>query len=182
MPPRGVCCGVRDDRFPCRVPDRLRPRPFRWRVATSLGLPAPPGLLGHADQRAKPRSRHARVGADYPEVRKGPNRPSALFFQTRISIAASPRACVNSATSASNCSSRLDGPVFPATSAALPPSKNSAYQRPIDCSDTFSRRAASARLISPAKIDSTIRIFFSDGITGGLPIVIGSLQQEPIIP
>jgi hypothetical protein len=32
----------------------------------------------------------------------------------------------------------------------LPASKNSAFQRPIDCSDTFSRRAASAMLISPA--------------------------------
>lgn len=39
----------------------------------------------------------------------------------------------------------------------MPPSKNSDFHRPIDCSDTFSRRAASATLISPAKIDNTIR-------------------------
>jgi len=35
---------------------------------------------------------------------------------------------------------------------------------------------------SRIELASAIRIFFSDGITGGLPIVIGPLQQEPIIP
>jgi hypothetical protein len=70
------------------------------------------------------RSMQHRVGADYREVLEGPSRPSALFFQTRISTAASPNACVRSATSASSCCSRVYGPVFPTTSAALPPSKS----------------------------------------------------------
>jgi hypothetical protein len=35
-------------------------------------------------------------------------------------------------------------------------------------------------VISPARIDNTIRIFFSAGITGGLDIEIGSLPFEPI--
>jgi len=94
------------------------------------------------------------------EVLKGPNLPSSLVFHTRTSTAASPRARVNSVTSAS---------------------RNSAFHRPIDCSDTFSLRAASAIVISPARIDSTIRIFFSAGITGGLDIEVKSLRHRPIL-
>ena len=47
---------------------------------------------------------------------------------------------------------------------------NYAFHRPIDCSETFSIRAASAIDISPAKIANTIRVFFSGGIIGGRPI------------
>lgn len=50
-----------------------------------------------------------------------------------------------------------------------PASRNSAFQRPIDCSDTFSLRAASAIETSPARTLSTILVFFSAGITGGRP-------------
>jgi hypothetical protein len=67
---------------------------------------------------------------------------------------------------ASSCSSRLDGPDRPATSAVLPASMNSAFHRPIDCSETFSFRAASAIDISPDKIANTIRVFFSGWIIG----------------
>ncbi len=59
----------------------------------------------------------------------------------------------------------------PAIRPALPDSKKSDFQRPMDCSDTFSRRAASAIVISPARTLNTIRIFFSTGITGDLLIV-----------
>lgn len=148
-----------DDSVLCCVPNRLRPWTFRWGLTESLGLPAPPRPLGHANQRAELGSRYARLFADYLEVLEEPKRPSELFFQTLISTAASPRACVISETGAAHCSSRLDGPVFPATSAALPPSKNSEFHRAIDRSDTFYRQAAPARLISPAKIDMMIRIF-----------------------
>jgi hypothetical protein len=99
---------------------------------------------------------------------KGPGRPPALSFQTRISTAASPSACVSSATSASNCSSRVEGPGRPAARAVLPASRKSAVHRPA-CSYTFSRRAASAMLTSPASTLSTIRVFFSTGMLGGLP-------------
>jgi hypothetical protein len=58
------------------------------------------------------------------------------------STCASPSAWVNSTTSASSRSSRLDGPDRPTTSAVLPASMNSAFQRPIDCSETFSFRTA----------------------------------------
>jgi hypothetical protein len=39
----------------------------------------------------------------------------------------------------------------------------------IDCSETFSFRAASAIAISPPKIANTIRVFFSGRIIGGRP-------------
>ena len=66
-------------------------------------------------------------------------------------------------TSASSYCFRLDGPVCPATSPALPASKNRLFQFPTDCSDTFARRAASVTVISPARIDSTI----ADRLLGG---------------
>jgi hypothetical protein len=47
------------------------------------------------------------------------------------------------------------------------------FQFPTDCSDTFARRAASARVISPARIDNTIRTFSSAGNTGGLAMTNG---------
>lgn len=95
----------------------------------------------------------------------------------RISIRRSPSAWVRSATSASSCSSRVDGPDYPAARAVLPASRKSAFQRPIDCSDTFSRRAASAIVCSPAITDNTIRVFFSTGIDGGLPMSATLLQD-----
>ena len=104
------------------------------------------------------------------EVREGPKRPSALFFHTRISTAASPKARVRSSISASSWASRVDGPVLPAVKAVFPASMNSAFHRPIDCSETFSLRAASAIETSPARMLNTIRVFFSGGITGGRPI------------
>ena len=82
----------------------------------------------------------------------------------RISTAASPNAWVRSAASAASCSSRDDGPDLPAVSAVLPASRKSAFQRPMDCSLTFSRRAASATVVSPAITLNTIRGFFSAGI------------------
>jgi hypothetical protein len=48
--------------------------------------------------------------------------------------------------------------------------RQSAFHRPIDCSLTFSLRAASAIVISPASTLNTIRVFFSAGIDGGLPM------------
>src|SRR5512132_3031708 len=155
--------------LPEPVPRRPRPRPRRETDGTGSGLFATPGPFRDVEQPAEPRGRHPRLSADYLEVLEGPSRPSALFFQTRSSTCASPSAWVNSTTSVSSCSSRLEGPDRPATSAVLPASMNSAFQRPIDCSETFSFRAASAIDISPAKIASTIRVFFSGGIVGGRP-------------
>jgi hypothetical protein len=51
-------------------------------------------------------------------------------------------------------------------SAVLPASRKSAFHRPIDCSLTFSRRAASATLSSPAITLNASRVFFSAGIEG----------------
>jgi hypothetical protein len=90
------------------------------------------------------------------QVRDGPRRPSADFFHTRSSTAASPRAWVSSATSASSGASRVEGPDLPATRPARPDSRNCRFQFPTDCSETFARRAASATVTSPARIDSTI--------------------------
>ncbi len=100
---------------------RPRPRPLRPAASAGLGLPAAPGPLGHVDQLAEPRGRHARLDADHLEVLEGPSRPSADFFHTRSSTAASPSAWVRSATSASSCCSRVDGPDLPAASASCRP-------------------------------------------------------------
>jgi hypothetical protein len=72
-------------------------------------------------------------------------------------------------------------PDRPATKAVFPASKNSAFQRPIDCSETFSFRAASAIDIPPAKIANTIRVFFSGGIAGGR-LIASPPDQTPIMP
>jgi hypothetical protein len=85
------------------------------RAAPGAGLVATPGALGHADHSAEPRGRHARLDADHLEVREGPSRPSADFFHTRSSTAASPRAWVSSAASAASGASRVEGPGLPAT-------------------------------------------------------------------
>jgi hypothetical protein len=49
---------------------------------------------------------------------------------------------------------------------------------PTDCSDTFARLAASATVISPARIESTIRTFSSAGNTGGLAVTIRLLDGQ----
>ena len=56
---------------------------------------------------------------------------------------------------------------LPASMPAFPPSRNWRFQFPMACSETFSRRAASAIVISPASTDNTMRSFFSAGIVGG---------------
>ena len=61
-------------------------------------------------------------------------------------------------------------------SEGLPASRNCAFHRPIDCSDTFCLRTATATVTSPAMIDITIRNFLSAGITCGLVIDIDSLR------
>ena len=65
-------------------------RTLRPPAGTGSGLVTAPGPLGHADQRAEPRGRHARLDADHLEVREGPSRPSADVFHTRSSTAAHP--------------------------------------------------------------------------------------------
>jgi hypothetical protein len=64
------------------------------------------------------------------------------------------------------------------THTALPASRNWRFQFPTHCSDTFARRAASATVISPARIDSTIRTFSSAGNTGGLAMTIRLLDGQ----
>jgi hypothetical protein len=61
-------------------------------------------------------------------------------------------------------------------SAVSPASRNSAFQRPTDCSPTFSCRAASAIVISPASTLSTIRVFRPARSQGALPMVQILLQ------
>src|SRR5665648_802436 len=81
------------------------------------------GRAGLVAGKAGPTTREAQLEAevadltqaDYLEVLEGPSRPSADLFQTRSSTAASRNAWVRSATSASNCCSRVDGPALPAT-------------------------------------------------------------------
>ena len=65
---------------------------------------------------------------------------------------------------------------LPASIPAFPPSRNWRFQFPIACSDTFSRRAASAIEISPCNTDNTMRIFFSTGIVGGRLMMIQTFQ------
>lgn len=138
----------------------------------SPGLPASPGAFGHVEELAEPRGRHARLRADHLEVLERSSRPSADFFHTRISIAASPGAEVRSVTCSSSCCSRAEGLASPASILALAPSRKSAFHRPMDYSETLFRRAASAIVISPCRTDSTMRVFLSGGIVGGLPMVL----------
>ena len=81
-----------DHQVPRSATGRLGPRPLRALTLTGLGLPPTPRALGHVDQLHEPRSRHARLQTDHLEVLEGPNLPSADFFHTRISTAASPNA------------------------------------------------------------------------------------------
>src|SRR5215211_8142550 len=122
--------------------------------------------------------RHRRVVADHLEVREGARRYSADFFHTRSSTCASPSAAFNSSTSASSASSREDGRLAPpAASPARPDSRNCCFHFPTEVSDTLFRRAASARVISPASTDNTIRVLSSTGNTGGR-LITGLLQDQ----
>ncbi len=112
-----------------------------------------------------------RLHADHLEVFEGPRRPSADFFQTRNSTAASPSAEVRSATSASSCCSREDGLPEPAASPARPVSMNCRFQFETDCSDTFDCRAACATVSSPASTASTMRTFSSTGNAVGRAMI-----------
>src|SRR5699024_3243215 len=109
VPPERMLPGVLVDQLGRSIAGRLRPRTLRPSASPSLGLPPPPGPLRDVELSAPPRGRHPRLDTNHLEVLEGPNRPSALFFHTRISTAASPRACVRSSTCASSCSSRVDG-------------------------------------------------------------------------
>ena len=127
------------------VPSRGRPRTLGWAPVCGPGLPTPVGPFGDADLAGEPRGRHPRIDPDYLEVLEGPSRPSALFFHTRSSTAASPSAWV-------------EGPVRPAVNAVLPASTKSAFHRLIDASEIFSLRAASAIETSPDNTANTIRV------------------------
>src|SRR5450830_1113643 len=122
--PGRVSQSVRADRVADPGPDRARPWALGRPIGARSGLVAAPGSLGHADQGAEPRGRHTRGQTDYLKVLDGPNRPSALSFHTRISTAASPSAWVRSATSASSCASRVEGPDSPAARPVRPASRN----------------------------------------------------------
>jgi hypothetical protein len=84
VPPRRVRLGVLDHDRLDPLGHRRRPRPLRWVAGMGPGLPTPPGPLGHVDELAEPRGRHARLDADHLEVAEGPSRYSAtVFFDTR---------------------------------------------------------------------------------------------------
>jgi hypothetical protein len=83
----------------------------------------------------------------------GPNRPSADFFHTRSSTAASPKAWVNGRPRpqvAAHGSRARTG--RPRSTPALPASRNCRFHMPTDCSGTFARRAASATVSAPARM------------------------------
>lgn len=109
------------------TPNLTQPQPSKSATPTyteNLTGPASPGPFGHVDELTEPRGRHARLDADHLEVLERPNLPSADFFHTRNSTAASPKAWVRSATSASSCCSRVEGPDRPAANAVLPASRS----------------------------------------------------------
>jgi hypothetical protein len=127
VPPRRMRQRVAAGQLGGRGPGRPRPLTLRLFARSGHGLPASPGPLGHVDQRAEPRGRHARIAADHLEVLERPGRRSADFLHTRSSTAASPSAWVRSATSASSCSSRVEGPALPAANGVFPASRKSAF-------------------------------------------------------
>ena len=99
------------------------------------------------------------------ECTKQANRPSADFFHSQASRCAPPQHLAQLDDLALQL---LQGPDLPATRAVLPASKNSAFHPPIDCSLTFSPRAASAMDTSPANTFNTIR---HRGPKDGLPML-----------
>src|SRR5690606_20704592 len=163
VPPRGeLRSELRDGRLD---PLHRRRRPWALR-----GLPGQPagsltgvGAARDLDQLSEPRDAHAGVGPDHLEVLDGGS-SSAERFHTRSSTWASPSAAFTSSSSASSARSRLFGPGLPPSATPWrPASMNWRFQFDTDCSDTFALRAASATLISPARTDSTSRVFSSGG-------------------
>ena len=75
----------------------------------------------------------------------------------------------------------LHGPELSAAEAVLPPSRNSALHRTIDCSETFSWRAASATDTSPEHTASTIHVVVSGANASGLP-ASANRNHTPIRP
>ncbi len=118
--------------------------------------------LGHVNNRL-----NVRLHADHLEVLEGPNLPSADFFHTRISTAASPRAWVKSCTSASSCSSREDGSRLAPRGLLRP--QEVGLHRPIDCSTPSPAGGSLSNTISPANTLNTIRVFFLNRNRWGLP-------------
>jgi len=108
--PGGMRLGVFDPVGLDPLGDRRRPRTAGRLPGPGAGLPAPPGPLGHVEEPAEPRGRHARLDADHLEVLEGPRRPSADFFHTRSSTWASPSAALRS----------LPGPTGPAPPSSAP--------------------------------------------------------------
>ncbi len=181
LSPGGVPARHSGDHHPRGLPCWLRPRALCRPPDAGVRLSSPGRPLGDADQCAEPRGRHPRFGADYLEVLEGPSRPAALNFGTRASRCASPKAVVSSVTSACTCCSRVDGPARSASNAVRPASRNSAFHRLIDCSQTFALRAASAVETSRARTLSTILAFCSAAITGGRPTVLHGHTDHALI-
>ncbi len=74
------------------------------------------------------------------------------------------------ATQQASAPLRADGPDFPAASTGLACFEELSLPLPIDCSETFSFRAASATLISPANTLNRIRVLVSTLNLGGHPM------------
>lgn len=159
-----------DHWLPGRVPDGPGPRAFRLMALPGSDLPPTPGPFRH-----KPAEPH---GRPCPLPRGSPQgvfeRPQPALRALHPAPGSRPRP---------HPTPRPAQRPPPPTAAhgtwawthlpraqPSPPQEKSAFHRPIDSSETFSRRAASAIVISPAKTLNTIPVFFSTGITGGLPI------------
>ncbi|RAJ44898.1 hypothetical protein K353_01475 [Kitasatospora sp. SolWspMP-SS2h] len=148
---------------------RAWPRPPGLRALACAGLVATPGPLGHADEPAEPRGGHARLGAHHLEVREGPPALRGLLPHPQLDRGLTQRL------------GQIGNPgpewLFPGAGTGLAREagpadyRNRRFQVPIDCPDTFARRVASATVISPARIDSTIRTFSCGGNAGGLTMI-----------
>ena len=82
----------------------------------------------------------------------------------------------------STWASRVEGSDFPVASAVLPASRESAFYRPIDCSETFSLCAASATVVSPDGALNTIRVLVSGLNTGGHPMTRPPALRHQVMP
>ena len=122
---------------------------------------------------------HAGLEADHLEVLVGPDRCSALRFQTRSSTCASPSAAFSSSFSSASARSRWLGSSLPLSARPyLPPSRNCRFQVEIDCSLALPRRAASAVVISPLMTARTSLNLSSTEKTEGRA-TCSSLHKEP---
>ncbi len=114
-------------------------RPLHRTALPLTLLPAPIGALRHADQPAVSARRHLGPEAEQLEALVGPNRCSALRFQTRNSTRASPSAAFSSSISSSIARSRGLTP-------GLPPSTRSGLatleKLPLPGRDRLLRRLA----------------------------------------